>query len=325
MPLTVRSASYASVEMIVNDMDEASDALARLLHSSPVAASHASSVLIAPLGGNKHLTLDILRLDRLTLFPLYSRLLEEWLKPLPNQLSSQGRLIREKLARQVAMTLLAASVGVRSTSIPKLSNGSSQGLSNTQRSTASVKDKRDVEHDEEVLNRHNMHDPLQAAIDGLQRYAVIKPINASESNHALSDIAAHWQLGSNPAKYDFEDITARVTGRTLIGGSRSISAAENDMRQQRLENRRALEAIRASRKAARQSLLPFSQPAALPGRGVTASQPRAVDVPWGQSSQIGSSQSQLPAVASQVVSGRFGGRPSAGLGAQKKASKRKGF
>lgn len=329
MSLTVLSASFAPVEIIVHDMDKASGALARFLPSSPVAVSLSSRVLVAPLGGNKHLTLDVLRPDRLTLFPLYSRLLGEWLKPLPDQLFTQGRLIREKLARQVAVMLLASSVGVRSNGASitqRFSHDPSQGQSNEPRTTSSNMDTVNNEHDEEVVNRHTNHDALRAAIEGLGRYAVIQPADEGKSNQTLGNIAAHWQLGSDPAKYNYEDTAARLTGRTLIGGSRSISAAENDRRQRRLGKRQALEAIRASRKAARQSVLAFSQPADVPGRDMTSSQPRAVDVrAFGQLLQLSSSQSQPAAVASQVVAGRFGGRPSAAVGAHRKASKRKGF
>jgi len=224
--------------------------------------------------------------------------------------------------------LLAASAGLHSngSSITQSTRDFSHELSDKQQSTAANQATEDVEYNREIVTRHTDHDDLQTAMEGLGRYVIIRPHDGAESNKTLVEIAAHWQLGANPAKYDFEGMTARVTGRTLIGGSRSLSAAESGMRQQRLERRQALEAIRAARRAARQSALASSQPAGLPGRDVMSSQPRAVDIrTFGQSSQINSSQSQSAAVASQVVAGRFGGRPSAAIGLNKKAFKRKGF
>lgn len=334
------------LELTVSSLDEAastvSDVFELLL---PVTASRPFEMALTEVVDPTHVGLPQGVARRELLLAIYNRVLESWLKPLPATIPNKARLAKERIARQIAAMVCVSCIGFAEHKqvVPsRESNAGSQGqaINRGVKRVASLSSSASKHQIGGPLHLPNSQDfyiepdhnaprvgALHQALDSLQKYTMVDAtLPPREANRGLSEIVAHWQLEMDPAEYDYEVTTATLAGQTLIEGGASISVAEQQQREQRLERRRALEAARRMRKARQDPFVVASQPTGAYGRSTTSSQPGFLNSSYsaGLSSQPSTTQALPDATASQVEAGRFGGRPVL-LSSRRKALKRKGF
>lgn len=334
------------LELTVSSLDVAASTVSEVFELLlPVTASRPFKMALTEVIDPTHVGLaQPVARDGL-LLAIYNRVLEGWLKPLPATMPNKARLAKERIARQIAAMVCVSCIGFaeHKQAIPSQeSNAGSQGQATNDgaepvASSSSSASKHQTDGSLHLPNRQNSYNEsdhnasrvgaLHEALDGLRKYTMVDAtLPPREANRGLSEVVAHWQLEMDPAEYDYEVTTATLAGQTLIEGGASISVAEQQQREQRLERRRALEAARRMRKARQDPSVVASQPTGAYGRSTTSSQPGFLDSshPAGLSSQASTSQALPDATASQVEAGRFGGRPVL-LPSRRKSLKRKGF
>lgn len=273
----------------------------------------------------------------LSMSAIYDSMVKDWITSLPANVPGRTRLAKEQLVRRAAAEVALASRVIRIEDTvqqplpePKPSHqswelpvrgGALPSSSQTLPPSSQYLDSSSQLQSQQSLlptpspsatpsvTTGSSHPSTFAApeITRLSRYTTFSKPAPSALPRSLTNILSHWTLGADPANYDWLSTSRRIAQRedetdeamTEKERARMQRRAERHMRRQRREAAASQAAQLASSQAP--EIVSASQPLQVPV-GKTESQPYGVA---GSSQSLG--LSQLP--ASQVVPGRFGGRP----------------
>ncbi|KXT01531.1 hypothetical protein AC578_4543 [Pseudocercospora eumusae] len=329
-------ASLATAEIGIADVQQSSDLLEELGVGVPRAIEPVADI-DSQLESSQRWKLDHMSLAAVIeleedlagrdLQTVYNRLVTQWITPLPEETSGWIRLAKVSIARSIAAEITLASRTLRlerdpgkddiaeaptehatgnSYSIPVRSQPSSipwaakHSVPPTPSPTATPS----------VTTASSHYSSLAAP----ELYRLGKYINFSKPSpmvlpKPLTKVLSHWDVGADPNDYDWLSTSKDITRQEEEEGQNE----EMTEKERQRARRRAERHIRRQRKEAAasqaQQLASSQAPEIL-----SASQPVAFKVESQPAHAAGSSQSQglgLSAsnIASQVVPGRFGGRP----------------
>lgn len=264
--------------------------------------------------------------QNLSLLNIYNHIVEDWITPLSSSVPGKVRLAKEQLARRAAAEIALASRAMYVEEIPLQSvldsqeaqmwdipvRGSRQDSSQTLLGSSPM-----PESHSQIFPTPSATPSVttglsfSSSIAALEVYRLNKYTTFSKPApitvpRPLNRILSHWTVGSDPADYDW------------ILMSRRIFQLDEEIDEEMTEKDRARMQRRAERHIRRQRReAAASQAAQLASSQapeiISASQPQRsshlTDNP--SSGGVGSSQGQVTSIppASQVVPGRFGGRP----------------
>lgn len=277
---------------------------------------------IRVLAGLQSANLDQAQNNGLDLASIYDKLVDRWLAPLGQTIPARVRLAKEQLSRRVAADLVLAShvlgqkhfvTDEQETQMSATSQSQDhQGPWPGEQPSSSLPTPSPSLTSSLISGSISSHPSTLLApseISRLSRYTTFaeQPGLPSALPKSLSSVLAHWQVGTDPATYDWLATMQRLEteydeqGLTERERARLKRRAERHLERQRRETAVALSQGFMSTQAPQ--LVSASQPVLLPDRGAGgASQPLVLL----SSSQT---QSQSPAFpASQIEPGRFGGR-----------------
>ncbi|KAF1965289.1 hypothetical protein BU23DRAFT_604296 [Bimuria novae-zelandiae CBS 107.79] len=306
---------YAGV-VTVDDIDEVSAKLEELSLTE-----HASSLELRRIASDHVLGfVDDKVQESLPLSSVYDLVLQNWVASLPGSIPARIRQNKERMARRIATGLVLASTRVRESkdvdftaTHPGPSQDSAVALS---LSLPLYSSQPDLQLPSSQPNESNGFDvppaPNTVSSDLLTRLSKHLAVNSSkplEIRPSISQVLTHWQLGTDPSKYDWE-----ATERAF--------AEELELEQEGTQKRRE----KARRKKERQAKRQKKENQRFTGRvesGLVESQPQMLRQPQVQRSSPGPyfpGSSQAPTqsssqmfggmlgVQSQVEPGRHGGR-----------------
>jgi RNA polymerase I-specific transcription initiation factor RRN6 len=262
----------------------------------------------------------------------YDRLLKDWVTPLPARVSGRVRLAKEQLVRRAAAELFLASFRINVEDVPQPAEPESQQTQAFQspvNSGALVSSQLPPSSpgppwSSQLLSSQPPVLPTPSATPSiatgssypssyaptevmrLSRYTTFSTPPTTGLPRSLNRVLSHWTVGTNPSDYDW------------LRTTRHISQQEDYFNEEMTEKERARVQRRAERHLRRQRREAAASQAAqlassqAPAIQLSANQPHQAPQTASQPTIIAdSSQSQgfgIPA-ASQVVPGRFGGRP----------------
>ncbi|CAK3892251.1 Hypothetical predicted protein [Lecanosticta acicola] len=268
---------------------------------------------------------------------IYEQLIPKWISPLSSQIPGWTRLGKVAVARQIAAEILLASQAVQVQEVVEeddmqegkvLTQSSSQKrelpvepVAELQAQSSSPSASRYATQPSALptpsptgtpsLTTASGHSSSFAApeLHRLSRYTSFANPAPTVLPRGLRNVLSHWEVGEDPSKYEWVSTSKKLAqkddeadeGTTEKERMRSLRRAERHLRRQRKE---------AAASQAQQ--LASSQATEI----VTASQPPTMKTDNPPSAIAGSSQtqttqgpSQIAIAASQIVPGRFGGRP----------------
>lgn len=324
--LPLRLLRWFGEETIVSSVDEDSTMLQRLLahtrggrdHEDPwVVASRLAMPQIDGLGDPDDLSSN------------YDQIIAAWMRPLPTSVSGRVRLAKEALARQMTAEVTLASHVLRIEDNPPDSAQAqeegepqpyefnlpirnmpvvpSQGQrASTQPSALPTPSPTATPSILTQASQSSAYAPQKYHITAVTTFTKPLPISLPRSTQR---VLRHWEVGADPATYEWRSYSRRITRQTEIEDIDSQLTEEERARLQR-KAERLLKRERKEAAATREQQALSSQ---MPELIVSASQPverttASYSQPSGPQLTIPSSQSQ-PVAASQAVQGRYGGRP----------------
>ncbi|KAK5160136.1 hypothetical protein LTS14_002243 [Recurvomyces mirabilis] len=317
----------ASTELAVSDMDEAQSRVeallslpAKTLHVPPEDATEASTAVQVAVS-------DITSGRTGSISDVRAAIVRDWIAPLAPDVTGRVRLAKEQLARRMAAEVALAARVLRT---PLSTLDSRSGAQPTQESfdipvragpsIDAVPQSSQVASQPSVLPTPSpsatpslmtasSHPSSFAALEisRLSKYTTISGPPTSSLPRSLNNVLSHWKIGADLADYDWRSTTKRLAQHEDEQNDEQMTEKERLRVQRRAERhikrqRREAAASQAQQFASSQAPEIFS-----------ASQPQQVQrkVESQPTGAAASSQSvgfgRMP--ASQVVPGRFGGRP----------------
>ncbi|KAK5695608.1 hypothetical protein LTR17_024535 [Elasticomyces elasticus] len=256
---------------------------------------------------------------------MYAEMIRNWITPLSPSIPGRIRLAKEQLVRQAAAEVTLASRIIRtqaaepevqpatqqsqeSFDIPVRAGPSSSQLPGSSQ-TASQQSVLPTPSPTATpsVTTGSSHASTFAApeVTRLSQYTTFSRPAPSALPRSLAKVLDHWNIGADPVDYDWRAISRRVADREV---ETDEQMTEKD--QERVRRRAARHLRRQRREAAASEAARVATSQAL--EIVSASQPQHVPRVESQpTGAVDSSQSQGPGIgaASQVVPGKFGGRP----------------
>lgn len=321
-------------DLLVDDIEATSELLYQLafVEADPAAEPFESAV---PSQKTTRLALGSVksRVSNLSLLNIYNRIVEDWITPLSPSVPGKVRLTKEQLARRMAAEVALASRTIHVEDIPhqiELDPQEGQMLDLPMRGTRLLSShvllasSQTLSGSSPVPESHLQILPSPSATPSvttgssflssiaalevcrLSKYTTFSKPGPITVPRPLNRILSHWNVGSDPTDYDWRQASRRVSQRdeevdeemTEKDRARMQRHAEKHIRRQRREAAASQAAWLASNQAP--EIMSASQPQRPSHFADT--QPAGV---------VGSSQSQATSMptASQVIPGRFGGRP----------------
>ncbi|KAK3066267.1 hypothetical protein LTR53_017461, partial [Teratosphaeriaceae sp. CCFEE 6253] len=260
-----------------------------------------------------------------SLIDTYNGMVADWVTPLSPVLLERHRLAREQLVREAALDVTLASrvIGApapepptqseppeasqQSWNLPVRAGPSSSQVHDSQASQPLVLPTPSPTATPSITTASSR--PMSFAapeIARLSRYTAFSKPAPADLPRSLNRVLTHWSVGTDPAIYDWQATSRRVAEREDVVDE-EMTEKERARLQRRTERhikrqRREVAASQAAQQASSQAL-----------HIVHASQPAPpTNVESQRGAGEGASQSQTLGVgpASQVVPGRYGGRPS---------------
>ncbi|KAK1043197.1 hypothetical protein LTS16_008257 [Friedmanniomyces endolithicus] len=267
---------------------------------------------------------------------MYDDMVRGWITPLSPEVSGPVRLAKEHLVRQAVIEVALASriLGAQA------SESDSQSATQQSQQTQDLPVRAGPSSIQQPSASSQMTSQLRALptpspsatpsvttttsysttsaapeLTRLKRYtAFSKPTAPPTLPRSLANVLAHWQPGSDPAAYDWR-ATSRHLGEQDVEADEQMTEADRARAQRRAarhlrRQRREAVASEAAAVAGSQALeiVRVSQPRVL--QGVRGDSQREVGGREGSSQDVGVGAGGVGS-ASQVVPGRFGGRPPA--------------
>jgi RNA polymerase I-specific transcription initiation factor RRN6 len=258
---------------------------------------------------------------------LYNQMIRDWITPLPSSVSGRIRLAKEQLVRTLAAEIALASLIVK----PKLQEYENQAEThqNDYKQELPMHPGPPTSQTAEPSTEHASQRPqlptpsptatpsivsgsshpstlVSPVVARLSRYTTFATGFPSATNRTLQKIVSHWEVGSDPSEYDWRSTARRIAQAEEHFGedmpekeqARAQRRAERHIRRQRKEAAASHAAKVASRRAF--EVVSASQPQQQVGK--IESRPTGTE---------GLSQNLEHGIglASQVMPGRFGGRP----------------
>jgi RNA polymerase I-specific transcription initiation factor RRN6 len=317
----------------VSDIDEASTKLKEFLDNNILQSSHVLH-RIAPLN-----ILQLPESEEPSIADLYDSILQEWIAPIPAEVSTRVRQAKERLARRVAAEVTLASLRLQHHRDVTLSQdeGNRVSLPNLPAKPFGVSSL-DADMFPSSLPTPppssvppSLQPPSSPSvpasslstltIDPLSRLSKHLVVNNESLTPtvippSVKELLSHWQLGSDPHTYEWEATERALQPEAEDDVSQELREKERKRKERREKRqRREDELMRAKSHSHNQPTFPRSSPGPTFG-GIGGSS----QVPVPTSSQMPSQvQTQLHGFGgfgvfggmpqSQVEPGRFGGRP----------------
>ncbi|KAK4560534.1 hypothetical protein LTR86_005731 [Recurvomyces mirabilis] len=320
-------ADLAPTELVLPDMEEAQSRIEALLsltaktsQSPPEDAIEASTAV--------RVTVANITSERIgSISDVHAAIVRDWITPLPPSVTGRVRLAKEQLARRMAVDVVLAARVLRT---PLYTLESRSIAQPTQESfdipvragppTDAVWQSSQAASQPSVLPTPSpsatpslmtasSHPSSFAAIEisRLIKYTTISRPPTTGLPRSLNNILSHWKIGADPADYDWRSTSKRLARDE----DEQIDEQMTEKERLRLQRRAERHIKRQRREAAASQAQQFASSQA--PEIFSASQPQQVQrkVESQQTGAASSSQSAgfggMP--ASQVVPGRFGGRP----------------
>ncbi|KAF2767992.1 hypothetical protein EJ03DRAFT_383651 [Teratosphaeria nubilosa] len=336
-------------ELIVDDIEEASQRLENLALVKPNDRSQHQTVDEAPVVPATRLVLRALRrplgpltepgMESPSLMDIYNRMVDDWITPLPRHVPGRVRLAKEQLVRRAAAEVALASRIIRTEDVPEpvpteeqapqpfdlpviggLSDSSQHLISSQSLPESSQSNTLPTPSVTPSVATGTSYSTTFGApeVSRLSKYTTFSEPAPAGLPRSLNRVLSHWDVGTDPAEYDWLRSTRQISRRQDAEDMEQvIDEREREKLRRKAERllrrqRREAEASEAARLASSQApqLASFSRP-----RSRSQSRPLSQGLGGGTATQM---QSQLVAQssqslgmpsASQVVPGRFGGRP----------------
>lgn len=320
----------AGTNIKVSDVDDASCKLQDLFS----AVSHQDLIRLQRIASGPALRLDIDgQQEQPTISFLYDMILQNWIAPLPANISFRVRQKKERLARRVAAEVILASTRLRplerlasqsesemvpseGTGVPSAARPSNMGIDVVEDATS--------EHSSQALPLRPSfplssqlqssspvseppHTPTSNPLTRLSKHLRIdKPLEISIPAN-INQLLAHWRPGTDPSTYDWEATERLFQPDEDEENTEAQREKARRKRERREKRQRREEELFRGRTTMGPPQFPRSSPGPMLG-GIKGSQ----DIGLSSSSQIPASQSQGLGgfvIQSQVEPGRHGGRP----------------
>lgn len=242
---------------------------------------------------------------------IYSRLISQWLRPVPARVRGEMRLTIERLSRYVAASVYLSSHAV----------GHARAHENVALQGSDVQpDNNQPEVDLDEITSRPLTD-VTAAIRRLRRFTTISQASAS-SSQPTSNLLGYWKEGQDPSSYEDTRLMAALLASDSpsaipsSGESLEKRGAQNEKRQRRFGESMAKEGRQSG------SGIPsaFHAKSTIPTR--EAAQPTVRDkdsLPISSIAHLNDASTALKlqsqqgpsrlTIASQIEPGRYGGRP----------------
>jgi RNA polymerase I-specific transcription initiation factor RRN6 len=313
------------LDIEVSDIDEASAALQDLIATEdPDATTEVRSIASSKM---MHLGESE---GPVTIASLYDAILQHWVAPLPTNVPRRVRLQKERLARRIAADVILACLRMRqreepegaleSLSQPALSQDSGVAFSRRNPGTPEAASQPLPSFSQLSLQSSQPQSSSQQSplvytppVDPLARLRkhlnfrddAVSPVISS----SVRQVLAHWQLGTDPATYDWAATERALHNDNLDQASQEQMEKvrkKKERRERKQKQQDSLVQLRASSQpfVFPKPAVPYPRSSPGPALGGMAS---SSQVPLPQSA-IGISSQPEFAPQSQVEPGKFGGR-----------------
>lgn len=339
----------AEGEVTVGDVEEMSSRLQDLMVEQPQVKADQDDEAVPTESGTRLAIRNVTRSLQLvgreqsdadqrdeTMALLYDRMVGEWVSILSAVVPGRTRLAKEKLVRRAAAEVALASRTIRLEDVEPQPQPETQ---QTDRQTWELPVRGGMQASSQVLPSSSQYldsssqlysqqsalpTPSPSVTTGssypstlasptiarLSRYTNFSKPAPSALPRSLNNMLSHWTPGSDPETYDWLSTSRRISRRTEDEIDEQAMTEKERVRMQR----RAEKHLRRQRREAAASQAAQMASSQAPEIAISASQPQQMPMKIeGQPAGVArSSQSQglgaMPS-ASQVVPGRFGGRP----------------
>lgn len=317
----------------LSDVDEASTKVGQLFEDSNSQNAYLLES-IAPLS-----VLRLPEIEQPSIANLYDTILQEWIAPLPAEVSIAVRQVKERLSRRVAAEVILSSARLRAKNEESTSGFSGDAVSlpilpskpaEVLPSTLPTPPQSSVPPSSPLFPATGTL-PAADPLSRLRRYLSINndtPTTPKTLPPSVSELLSHWHPGSDPGKYDWEATERALRPETLDAEDQETRERARKRREKREKRqKREDELIRAKSQTSSQAMftqpmVPRSSPGPSFGGMAASSQapfPTSSQGPshvysqrvnsgaFGGFGGFAGANSMLP--QSQVEPGRFGGRP----------------
>nr|POE71368.1 hypothetical protein CFP56_62463 [Quercus suber] len=273
------------------------------------------------------------------LLEIYHHMIDDWITPLSMRVHGRLRISKDSIIRDTATEVALSTRLIRADVVDEPDDEdlpTTEDISNPVLTSLSQRDSGlptpsltatpsvSTAHSVSTSQTSAMH-PL-AELARLSRYTVLDPESTSthlptQLPRSLANVLSHWALGEDPQEYDWAESARRVMLQRYREDEEGMGEKEQRFSRRKVERhikrqRREAEEMERNRVQSSQATMVMSSQLPERTKGSEGSRPIA------SSSQLYSQGGDELVTASQVVPGRFGGRPEP---TPKKRKRKQGF
>nr|POE47563.1 hypothetical protein CFP56_00894 [Quercus suber] len=270
---------------------------------------------------------------------VYQHMIDDWISPLSTRITGRLRISKDSMLRNAAAEVALATRLLRAdlsddaddNDLPRTEDISSPILTSLSQQdsglpTPSLTATPSVTTAPSVSTNQASTIYTSAEISRLSKYTTFTPKPASTHfasplPRSLGNVLSHWSVGTDPQEYDWVASTHRILMQRYREDEEGMGEKEQMFARKKVERhikrqRREAEEMERNRVQSSQATMVMSSQ--LPVRKKVSEGSRSV----ASSGQLRGQRGQDLAIASQVVPGRFGGRPEY---TPKKRKRKQGF